>query len=283
MNERFRSFRRRAVRLALLAGGVYLAVLVVLLCLESLLLYPAATLARPWCPPRPDLNVRDVSLSADDGTPIHGWFSAPSGWRPEVGAVLYSHENGSNLSHKQGNQRRWQMALKRAVLVYDYPGYGKSGGRPSEAGCYAAAEAAHRWLVDEQKVPARQIVLIGSSLGTAMATELATRHENRLLVLMGAFTSFPDEAQWTVPCYPARWLVTNQLDSLSKIGRVRGPVFIAHGTQDRKVPYWMGKRLFQSACEPKRFYPLAGQGHQHPADPAFFAAVRAFLDETAAK
>jgi fermentation-respiration switch protein FrsA (DUF1100 family) len=283
MNERIRSCLRTAVRVVLVVGCVYLVVLGVLLCLEDRLLYPAATVARPWREPYPELGVRDVHVTADDGTVIHAWFMAPPGWRPEEGAVLYSHECGSNLSQKQGNYRRWQQALKRAVLVYDYPGYGKSGGRPSEAGCYAAAEAAWAWLVEEQKVPPREIILLGSSLGSGMATELAVRHDNRLLVLVGAFTSFPDVAQATLPCYPSRWLVHNRLDNLGKIADAHSPVFIAHGMEDRRVPFWMGERLFARAPSPKRFYPIPGLGHQHPAGPAFFDAVRAFLDDTAAK
>ena len=274
---------RRWRRIGALVVCVYLAVLGVLLCLEDRLLYPAATFARPWREPRPDLGVRDVELTASDGTAIHAWFALPAGWRAEAGVVLYSHSNGSNLSWKQGNCRRWQTELKRAVLVYDYPGYGKSGGRPSEQGCYAAAEAAHRWLVEQQRVSAGEIILVGESLGSGMATELATRHENRLLVLCGAFTSFPDMAQQKVPCYPSRWLVRNQLDNLGKIDQVRGPVFIAHGREDHCVPFGMGERLFARARQPRRFYPIPAFGHQHPADPAFFAAVRAFLDETAGK
>jgi pimeloyl-ACP methyl ester carboxylesterase len=224
--------------------------------------------------------VQELSLTSSEGTAIHAWFMPPPGWRPEQGAVLYSHGNGSNLSLKQGNQRRWQLWVKHAVLVYDYPGYGRSGGRPSESACYAAAEAAFAWLTRTKGVPEREVVLLGSSLGSAMATELAARHDNRLLVLVGGFTSFPDMAQKTIPYYPSRWLVRNRLDNLAKIERARGPVFIAHGTEDQKVPFWMGKRLFERAPEPKRFYPIPGQGHQHPADPAFFAAVRAFLDDT---
>jgi fermentation-respiration switch protein FrsA (DUF1100 family) len=168
------------------------------------------------------------------------------------------------------------------VLVYDYPGYGWSEGRPSEKGCYAAAEAAFAWLTQAKEVPEREVVLLGSSLGSAMACELATRHDNRLLVLVGGFTSFPDMAQKTVPCYPSRWLVHNRLDNLSRIEHVRGPVFVAHGTEDRLVPFWMGKRLYARAPEPKRFYPVAGHGHSHPSDEAFFAAVREYLDETRA-
>jgi pimeloyl-ACP methyl ester carboxylesterase len=280
----FRSRLGRAVlSFAVGAGLVYLAVLAVLLCIENRLLYHPASVSRVWHEPRPDLGVEELVLTTDRGTAIDAWFIAPAGWRPEWGAVLFSHETNGNVSTRQELTARWRAELHRAVLVYDYPGYGRSGGRPSEKGCYAAAEAAYRWLVEQQKVPADEVILLGSSLGTAVATELATRHEHRLLVLTGAFTSFPDMAQKTVPCYPSRWLVSNRLDSLSKIDHVRGPVFIAHGMDDRCVPLWMGRRLFERGHQPKRFYPIAGHGHQHPAHPAFFAAVRAFLDETRSK
>jgi pimeloyl-ACP methyl ester carboxylesterase len=272
------------IRRGVLGIGVgcclYLVVVVVLMALEDTLLYPGAPFSIEEREPSADLAVRQLTLTAGDGTPISAWFTAAQGWRPEQGAVLYSHSNGSNLSLRQGRLRRWRQHLGRAVLVYDYPGYGQSGGWPTEAGCHAAAEAAWAWLVEEQKVPAKEVILLGSSLGTALATELAARHENRLLVLTGAFTSFPDIAQERVPWVPARWLVHNRLDSLAKIGRVKGPVFIAHGTADRVVPMWMGERLFAQAPAPKRFHAMPGQPHLHPAHAEFFAAVREFLTET---
>jgi fermentation-respiration switch protein FrsA (DUF1100 family) len=90
-------------------------------------------------------------------------------------------------------------------------------------------------------------------------------------------------AQKTIPWLPTRWLVSNRLDNLDKIDRVRGPVFIAHGTDDRVVPYWMGEKLYEKAREPRRFFPLHDHTHMHPSRPAFFTAVRAFLDETRSK
>jgi fermentation-respiration switch protein FrsA (DUF1100 family) len=87
-------------------------------------------------------------------------------------------------------------------------------------------------------------------------------------------------AQKTVPWLPVRWLVSNRLDNLDKIDQVRGPVFIAHGTVDNVVPYWMGERLHEKAREPKRFFRLDNHPHMHPSRPAFFQAVREFLDET---
>jgi hypothetical protein len=271
---------RRALRLVAFAAYAYLGVLIVLLWLENRLLFPGSTFAQDWVAPSTFLHVRDVELDLDDGTVIHAWWSAPPGWRPADGAILYSHGNGGNLSGRQQTVQRWQRELTRAVLIYDYPGYGKSTGRPTEAGCYAAAEAAHAWLVEEQKVAPRDLILLGSSLGAVFATHLAVREEHRALILINAFTSFPDMAQLKFPWLPARWLVSNQMNNLERMAHVQAPVFIAHGEADRLVPFSHGERLFAAAREPKRFFPMPNHGHWHPAQPEFFAAVRAFLDET---
>jgi fermentation-respiration switch protein FrsA (DUF1100 family) len=275
-----RSRPRRVARVLAFLVYLNLALLAVLLSLESRILFPGWAFSQDWDEPQVNLQAREVSLTSADGTAIHAWFTAPPGWRPETGAVLYSHGNGGNLSHRQYAMARWRNELKTAVLIYDYPGYGKSGGRPTEAGCYAAGEAAFAWLVDEQKVPPGEIVLLGSSLGGAVATELATRHEHALLVLTGAFTSFSDIAQKTVFWLPSRWLVSHRFDNLDKIARVKGPVLIAHGTDDRTVPFRMGERLFERANEPKCFVPLPGHPHAHPDSPVFFEAVRDMLTRT---
>lgn len=277
-----RSRRRRLARLVLAAGYLYVGVLVLLLLLENRLAFPGS-MAFGWTPPPDRLPVEDVELTAADGNRIHAWFAAPPGWRAEQGAVLYSHGNGGNLSWRAGNVWRWRDGVGRAVLIYDYPGYGKSTGSPHEASCYAAAEAAHAWLVEEQGVAPEEVLLVGSSMGGAMATELAARHPCRLLVLVNSFTSFPDMAQQRFPWLPARWLVRNRFDNLGKIVELGCPVFISHGEADRIVPYAQGRRLFDAARQPKRFLSLPDHPHSHPHMPAFFTAVRTFLDETARK
>src|SRR5262249_43741555 len=155
--------------------------------------------------------------------------------------------NGNNLSGRGGNILRWKNALHRAVLIYDYPGYGRSTGKPTEAGCYAAADAAYDFLVEQQKVPPTEMILLGSSLGGAMAHDLAVRRDNRMLILINAFTSFPDMAQKTFPWLPARWLVRNRLDNLTKIKSCSSPIFITHGTADDLIPFSQGERLFAAA------------------------------------
>jgi fermentation-respiration switch protein FrsA (DUF1100 family) len=275
-----KSWPRRVLRRVMSCLYALVVAMLILLPFENRFAFPGASFDSGWHEPSPELNIKQLNLTARDGNTIHAWFTAPDGWKPEQGAVLYSHGNGDNLSSRQPNLERWRREVNRAVLVYDYPGYGKCTGRPTEAGCYAAIDAAHAWLVEEQKVPAKEVILLGSSMGGAMATDLAARVENRMLVLVNTYTSFPDIAQHKLFFLPVRWLVSNRLDNLGKIASVKGPVFIAHGTADRVVPYRMGERLFAAAREPKQFLSMEDHPHMHPSRPSFYKAVRTFLEET---
>jgi fermentation-respiration switch protein FrsA (DUF1100 family) len=174
---------------------------------------------------------------------------------------------------------RFQQALGVATLIFDYPGYGKSGGRPSEAGLYASGAAAYRWLTERRGVAGDRVILYGGSLGGAAALELATRHPHRAVVLVAAFTSFPDMAQLRFPWLPVRWLVRNRLDNIGKIATLDTPVFIAHGTADSLVPFRHGERLFAAARGPKRFFPMEGYEHNNTPGPEFYTELKRFLDE----
>jgi fermentation-respiration switch protein FrsA (DUF1100 family) len=276
-----RSRRRRATRFVALAGYLYIAALLLLLALEDRFLFPGATLARPWCEPPDYLRIHEETFVSTVGDHIHAWFSAPADWTPQRGAILISHGNGGDLSRMSGTVYRWRESLGRAVLLYDYPGYGKSSGRPSEDGCYAAGEAALQWLIQGQGVPAGEVILVGESMGGAIAIELATRHRVRLLVLHGAFTSVPDMAQVRFPCFPSRYLVHNRMDNEARIRLAQCPVLLTHGTADNVVPFRQGERLFAAAHEPKQFIRLDGHGHGPPTKEDFFETVRRFLSETA--
>ncbi len=278
-----RSRSRRFARYALFACYAYVAVLFALLAFEDRFLFPGATIARPWCDPPEFLHVRELTVETEAGDRIWAWFSAPEGWKPEQGAVLISHGNGGNLSRESGRAYRWRESLGLAVMLYDYPGYGKSTGRPSEARCYSAGEAALKWLVEQHGVPSSEVILVGESLGGAIAVELATRHAVRLLVLEGAFTSFPDMAQCRFPCYPSRYLVHNRMDNEAKIPLIRCPAILTHGTADQVVPFHHGERLFAAAHEPKLFLKVDGGGHGPPNKQEFFETVQVFLAQTSSE
>jgi pimeloyl-ACP methyl ester carboxylesterase len=165
------------------------------------------------------------------------------------------------------------------VLAVDYRGFGKSAAvAPSEALAYEDAEAAWSYLA--QLAPRHNRYIVGHSLGGAIATDLARRHpEASGLVLEATFTSVQDmieQSPWGF--LPVGLLLTQRFDTLAKIGEVKMPVLITHGTRDSIVPLQMGERLFQAAPAPKRFIRVEGAGH-HNLSGAAFDQYRAAIAE----
>ncbi|MDB5306356.1 MAG: Alpha/beta hydrolase family protein [Gemmataceae bacterium] len=253
-----RRARRFVARWAVLLFVVYLGAIVVFLSLENSLVFQPSSPAESWLAPA-NPRTQDVWFTDAAGTKVHGWWLPPA--RAEAGAVLVAHGNGGNVTHRGRLAADLHDALGAGVLLFDYPGYGKSEGRPSEQGCYAAGDAALKWLKDEAKIPPGRVVLFGESLGGGTAVDLATRHDHRAIVLVFTFTSLPAAAKFHYPWLPTHTLMRNRFDNLSKIGDCTRPVFIAHGTADEIVPFRHGEQLFAAANEPKEFLRLEGFTH----------------------
>lgn len=267
---------RVAVRECLVIVLCYVGMLGLLMFMERYLIFVPMPASESWQEPT-GLNAEDVWLEAKTGetaTRCHAW------WCPvneAKGTVLYCHGNAGNLSGRREQVREWQL-LGYQVLIFDYPGYGRSEGAPDEAGCQAAGLAAYRWLVEKKQIPPGSLVLYGKSLGGGIAIELAATQPHRALVVFSTFTSIPDMAAKMLPFFPARWLVRTRFDNLDRIRLCRGPVFIGHGGADRLIPPDMGQTLFDAAAGPKkeiRFYPGIDHG---PPPAAFFADVAGFLN-----
>jgi uncharacterized protein len=271
-----RSWKHRLGRGMIYLAIAYIAILLTLLLLEDFFLYGPrdAELSKPPA----GVPVENVEMTSRHGDRIHAWWSKSPSWRPAQGAVLFCHGNGGNLSHRGRVLAHWIQDIGMAVLIFDYPGYGRSSGVPSEEGCYAAGEAAYDWLCESAQVPPERILVYGGSLGSGIATDLASRLPHRALVLVAAFTSFPDMAETRYPWLPGRWLVRNQFNNLSKIADIRGPVFIAHAPEDGLIPFAQGQRLFAAACEPKRLFPMPHYYHVDVPTNDFYPALRRFLD-----
>jgi fermentation-respiration switch protein FrsA (DUF1100 family) len=240
---------------------------------NSLVFFPSGPDDFPPWPPDP--KTEDVWFDSADGMRIHGWWIPMDD--PNAGVVLHAHGNGGNLSHWAPVAAELKKHLNRSVLLFDYPGYGKSGGKPSEKGCYDAAAAAYDWLTQVKKIDPRRIVLLGESLGGGVIVDLASRRDHEALVLFKTFTSLPDAAKVHYPWLPTRMLMSNRFDSLAKIKRCTRPVFVAHGTADDIVPFAQGERLFAEANEPKQFVKLESHGHNDGMPGEVFDAVRTFL------
>jgi len=218
------------------------------------------------------LGAHDVWLRTADGVRIHGWWVPSSNARL---ATLFLHGNGGNLTHRAGHMREI-TAAGSSLLIIDYRGYGKSAGRPSENGLYADAEAGYRYLLGVGHGPA-SVVLHGESLGTAVAVDLAARHECGGVVLEAPFTSAREVGSRALPLVGS--LITWGFDSKRKIPNVRAPVLVIHGTRDEVIPFELGQALFAVAREPKSFWAVEGSGHNDILDmagPAYRHRLSAF-------
>ena len=173
---------------------------------------------------------------------------------------------------------RWKK-LGYSVLAVDYRGFGQSTDiSPTEEHAYEDAEAA--WTYLGRLAPGRKRLLVGHSLGGAIAVELARRHpEASGLVLEATFTSMRDMIEHTPWGFlPVGLILTQNFDALAKIGEVKVPVLITHGTRDSIVPVEMGERLYAAANAPKRFIRVEGAGHHNLSGVAFDQYRQALAD-----
>src|SRR5262249_53233419 len=211
----------RIVRFLLIA---YLVILLLMMFMEnSLLFFPTRFPDGDWQPP--GLQFEDAWFQAADGTKLHGWFVPHA--HPRA-VALFAHGNGGNLSHRSDLLRELHD-MGVAVLAFDYRGYGRSEGSPSEAGILADARAARTWLAKKASIPESHIVLMGESLGGAVAVLLAGEAPARGLVVESTFSSAPDVAAYHYPWLPVRLLMRTQLNAAEAIRQHHGPVLVVHG------------------------------------------------------
>ena len=252
----------------------YLTLLLVLVWQEHDLVFRVVNLPQDnW---QPDyLKFEDVTFSAADGTQLNGWYVPHENPRA---IVLFAHGNVGNVSHRADKLRRMHE-MRLSVFAFDYRGYGRSKGEPTEAGLYRDGRAARKWLADREQIPEEQIVLFGASLGGAVLIDLAAGDGARGLVLESTFDRLPDTAAHHFPWIPVRLLMRNRFPSIDKIGQYQGPLLQYHGELDNVVPYENGKRLFAAANEPKQLISIADAKHGRRRAPAYEQALDQFFDQ----
>jgi fermentation-respiration switch protein FrsA (DUF1100 family) len=223
--------------------------------LNSLLYFPSRTIVET--PERAGLSSRELELDTDDGERLHGWWI---GARTDLlGHVLLCHGNAGNI----GDRVLHATLLTAAgfdVLLFDYRGYGRSTGRPSEEGTYRDARAALRCVLEQSGVDPRRVFYLGESLGAAVALDLALERPPAGIVLLSAFTGVRELGRLHYPFVPAA-LVPDAYPTLRRIRELRAPLLILHGHRDDIVPVSQGRALFDAAPEPKQMHVFPGLGH----------------------
>lgn len=172
---------------------------------------------------------RLVHTQTDDGLRLSAFYRAAV---PGRKTILFFHGNGDNMLGAI-EATRGPAAAGQGLMLVEYRGYGGNPGSPGEADLYRDGEAAMRWLADAGVDP-RSIVIVGNSIGSGPATEMALRYDVAGLVLVSGFSDLPSVVKSQVPIVP-RWLVRDRFDNAAKLTRVKAPVYLMHGDADTLV------------------------------------------------
>ena len=198
----------------------------------------------------------DVVVTTEDRVRLHGWYIPhPQAQR----VVLFFHGNAGNIAHR-GDSIGIFHRLGLNVFIFDYRGYGRSEGSPSEQGLYRDAAASWRYLTETRGFDPGQIVLFGRSLGGAVAAQLAATQQPGALILESTLSSARDFARSVFPLLSRLVVVRYDFDTVSSLARVHCPVLVLHSLDDEIMPYALGEKVYAAAREPKRLVKLQG-GH----------------------
>ncbi|MCW5647371.1 MAG: alpha/beta hydrolase [Sphingopyxis sp.] len=215
------------------------------------LIFPAPSQFPQAAPP----GFRLVHTQTDDGLRLTAFHRTA---RPGQRTIVFFHGNGDNLLGAI-EATRGPAAKGNGLMLAEYRGYGGNAGSPGEAGLYRDGDAAMRWLAAEG-IAARDVIIVGNSIGSGPATEMALRHDVAALMLVSGFSSLPDVVGEALPFVP-HWLVRDRFDNAGKLARVKAPVFLMHGDADTLVKPANLARL-QRARPDATTALVAGAGHE---------------------
>jgi len=226
-------------------------------------------------PEQLNMTCEDVYIEVAPGERINAWYFPGN---PGRKTILFCHGNAGNISHRLETVQ-FLKTFEVNVLLFDYRGYGRSDGRPTEEGVYADARAAFDWLVNEKKVAPQNIILFGRSLGGAVAVDLASKVTCGGVVVESSFTSTDELGRKMFPYFPVKFLLRFKFDSLTKIAKLTCPVLVTHSPDDDMIPVEMGRQLYEAAREPKYFIELIGSHNDRDylENQAYIEGLRDFI------
>lgn len=266
---------RRLKKILIIAGVVYLGVVLVFVWLETTLMYPAPAMSQgDWNPGW--LEFEEANFVTKHGNAVHGWYCEHPNPRA---VVLLFHGNATDVASSAEELDFIRQRFAVSVMAFDYRGYGKSEGKPFQAGILADGLAAQEWLASQAGVSPESIVMWGRSIGGAVAVHTASVGGARGLILDRTFNSMVDVAATHYPWLPVRMFLSNRYPADQWIADYSGPLFQVHGRPDGVVPFQFGRRLFEaSPSQQKQFVESPVLTHNAPWPDAYFGQVDEFLD-----
>ncbi|HUT31329.1 MAG TPA: alpha/beta hydrolase [Sedimentisphaerales bacterium] len=258
-NRRLAVFRNRMTSTLMSIAAVLLVAYVglglfLLLMQHKFVYYPVREIS---CTPADiGLDFESVDFTTADGQKLNGWYVPAPNSRF---TILFCHGNAGNIMHRLDSINIF-CKLGLSCFIFDYRGYGRSQGKPSEEGTYLDAGAAYKWLTEKKEIPHDEVIIFGRSLGGCVAAHLARSAQPKALVTESTFTSYVDMGRKFYPYMPVRWFARFSYNAVDYIRDVHCPVMIVHSANDEIVPFEFGHRLYEAANEPKQFVEIFG-GH----------------------
>ena len=222
------------------------------------------------------LPLEDVWLSVDEEVTVFGWFINAGATSP---VILWCHGNAGNVSHRLENIRLlYQRGI--SIFIFDYRGYGRSTGTPTEVGFYQDALVCYDYLIHQRDISAERLIVFGRSLGSGVAAEVTDRRPTAGLIVEGSFPSIQAMSDHHYFGLPARWVMDVEFNLTQKVRDLKVPLLVIHGERDSIVPMFMGKQVFDTASEPKWWHAVSNAGHNDVpfvGGESYFREIDAFL------
>jgi fermentation-respiration switch protein FrsA (DUF1100 family) len=262
----------RPARIAAIISAIYLATIGISYFLQrDLLFYPNSLRIAPRALGLAD--VTELDLATADGEHLVAWYAPPTEGQP---TLFYLHGNAGSLSHRAGRVRLFR-GNGYGLFMLAYRGFSGSSGAPSEENMVADALMAYDRL-KSLGASDKAIVVYGESLGTAVAVQVAANRQPGGLVLESPFSSAVDVGSYLYPFLPVHFLLRDRFESVKHIQKVKAPLLVLHGEDDRIVPARFGRKLFAAAPTPKTAYFFGGATHYTLYEHGAFEHIRSFVN-----
>ena len=275
-------------RLVVVAVVVYLLMFACLALFENRILYQGAEYSADiWKPDQQGFT--EVEFETADGIKLFGWYFPLQGegdgsedagsMRPRT--ILHCHGNAENIAQVGVfTSKQFSHVLQANVFSFDYRGFGKSEGSPHEAGLQKDADAALAWVCERDQVKPSDVIIVGHSLGGALACYLAGKHGCKALILQRTFSSLSDAASRKYWMFPVRLVMQNEMNSAEAIKRCDVPLFQSHGDADTLVPIDLGRKLFDKfPSANKKFFEVSGMDHLDPLPEHYWTELETFFEQ----
>ena len=219
------------------------------------------------------VNIKKVKINTSDNIELLGWYHEKDLKKHKT--VVFFHGNAGSLENRIHKLNHFQ-AMNVNFLIIAWRGFSGNKGKPSEKGLYEDGRSAINWLLDKG-AEEKNIVIYGESLGTGVATHLSQNKNFAGLILETPFTSMIDAAKIFYPYIPVGLLLKDKFENKNKIKNVSFPVLVMHGEMDQIVPFFMGKKMYEIANEPKYSYFTKHDNHMMEYDENLIKALNSFL------